>query len=81
MSKILRGYGIRNKLVSAIKCMYNGSTSKVRIGNDLSRSFQIETGMLYGDTLAPFLFIVVLDYVLTRATASGLYGVALLGDL
>ena len=29
--------------------------------------FEITTGVLQGDTLAPFLFIICLDYVLTKS--------------
>ena len=34
--------------------------------NDLSDDFPMQAGVLQGDTLAPFLIIVVLDYVLRK---------------
>lgn len=34
-----------------------------------SEEFNITTGVLQGDTLAPFLFIIVLDYALRKAIA------------
>jgi hypothetical protein len=64
MWKILRSYGIPEKLVNAIKCIYTNSKSRVRINTDLSEEFSVTTGVLQGDTLAPFLFIIVLDYVM-----------------
>ena len=36
--------------------------------------FAVTRGVLQGDTLAPFLFFIVLDYVLTRAT-TGEHGI------
>ena len=50
--------------------MYDGRTSAVRIDGILSREFLVTTGVLQGDTLAPFLFIVVLDYVLQNTEAT-----------
>ena len=31
-----------------------------------SKSFKVTTGVLQGDTLAPFLFMIVLDYVMNQ---------------
>ena len=62
--KILRYYGIPQKMVNIIKCLYEGSTSAVRVDGSLSKEFLITTGVLQGDTLAPSFFIIVLDYVL-----------------
>ena len=31
-----------------------------------SKSFKVTTGVLQGDTLAPFLFVIVLDYVMNQ---------------
>ena len=67
MWKILRHYGVPRKIVSAISCMYEGSVSRVNLNGRLSHSFEVTTGVLQGDTLAPFLFIVVLDYVLKES--------------
>lgn len=66
MWDILRAYGIPQKIVQAIKCLYDNSTSSVMIDGNLSNAFSVTTGVLQGDTLAPFLFIVVLDYALSR---------------
>ena len=68
--KILRHYGIPEKIVNIIKCLYDGSISVVRIDGILSKEFLITTGVLQGDTLAPFLFIIVLDYVLQNTEAT-----------
>ena len=61
--KILRHYGIPHKITDAIMAMYTNSSSRVRLDNQFSKAFSINTGVLQGDTLAPFLFIIVLDYI------------------
>ena len=66
MWKILRSYGIPTKIVNAIAAIYSNSKSKVRLGESLSEAFCIKTGVLQGDTLAPYLFIIVLDYILKQ---------------
>jgi hypothetical protein len=67
MFEILRHYGIPEKTVRAIKTIYNNSKSAVLVEGELSEEFEITTGVLQGDTLAPFLFIIVIDYVLKTA--------------
>lgn len=37
------------------------------VDGKVSEQFEISTGVLQGDTLAPFLFIIVIDFVLSRA--------------
>ena len=65
--KILRFYGIPIKIVNAIKILYDNTVSCVNINNQQSEYFKINTGVLQGDTLAPFIFIVVLNFVLERS--------------
>ena len=67
MFAILRHYGIPERIVSAIRILYEGSTSRVLIDGQLSKEFAITTGVLQGDVLAPFLFIIVIDYVMNKS--------------
>ena len=47
--------------------MYVGTSSAVQLDNNTtSDSFPTTTGVLLGDTLAPFLFVIVVDYVLRK---------------
>ena len=59
--KILSHYGIPRKITDAITAMYTNSSSRVRLGNHLSKAFYITTSVLRGDALVPFLFITVVD--------------------
>ena len=65
--EILRAYGIPEKLVEAIEASYSETWAKIRTADGETEAFQILAGVLQGDTLAPFLFIIALDYALRRA--------------
>jgi hypothetical protein len=52
--------------------LYDNSKSQVYEGGQLSEPFNITTGVSQGDFLAPFLFIIVIDYI-TRQS-QGLFG-------
>ena len=51
---------------NAIAVICSSSKGRVRLGEKLSEPFHITTIVLQGDTLAPFLFIIVLDYILKQ---------------
>ena len=67
MIKILKAYGIPPRLLRAINAMYSGTRSKVVTPDGDTEEFEITAGVLQGDTLAPFIFVIVLDYVLRKA--------------
>ena len=64
MEKILLAYGIPKEIVAAIMIMYRNNRSMVTSPNGETEFFDILAGVLQGDTLAPFLFVICLDYVL-----------------
>ena len=65
--EILRAYGVPDKMIEAIEATYSETWAKVRTADGETETFQIMAGVLQGDTLAPFLFIVALDCALRRA--------------
>ena len=64
MEQILLAYGIPKETVAAITILYRNTKVKVRSPDGDSEYFDIVAGVLQGDTLAPYLFIICLDYVL-----------------
>ena len=64
MFEILELYGIPNEIIAAIKVMYTDTSSTILTTDGETPSFPILAGILQGDTLAPFLFIIVVDYVM-----------------
>jgi hypothetical protein len=67
MIKILKAYDVPPRLLQAIKAMYTNTRAKVVTPDGETEVFNIETGVMQGDTLAPFLFIIALDYALRKA--------------
>ena len=64
MEQILLAYGIPKETVAAITILYRNTKVKVRSPDGDTEYFDIVAGILQGDTLAPYLFIICLDYVL-----------------
>ena len=70
MFSVLRHYGIPKALVSAVQVLYSGSSSAVMVDGGISEPFDVTTGVLQGDVLAPFLFIILVDYLLGKASGA-----------
>ena len=64
MEQILLAYGIPKETIAAIMILYRNTKVKVRSPDGDTDDFNIVAGVLQGDTLAPYLFIICLDYVL-----------------
>ena len=64
MELILLAYGLPKETVAAIMILYKNTKVKVRSPDGDTEYFDIVAGVLQGDTLAPYLFIICLDYVL-----------------
>ena len=67
MMKILKAYGIHEVLIDAISKLYENTRAKVLTTNGETDLFNIVAGVLQGDTLALFLFALVLDYAMQSA--------------
>ena len=64
MEQIQLAYCIPKKTVAAIAILYRKTKVKVRSPDGDTDYFDIVAGVLQGDTQAPYLFIICLDYVL-----------------
>ena len=67
---ILRAYDVPDRIVSAIGLIYNGTWTPILTPDGKTGYLEILAGVLQGDTLAPFLFAILLDYT-TRQTIAG----------
>ena len=65
MWKILIAYGIPQKIVRMIKVIYDGSSCNIRLDDGLTDNFEIRTGVKQGCILSPFLFSIIIDYILS----------------
>ena len=64
MDQILLANGLPKETVAAIMMLYRNTKVKVRSPDGDTDYFDIVAGVLQGDTLATYLFIICLDYVL-----------------
>ena len=67
MAKLLKSYGISDMILKAINTSYANTRAKVYMSHCVSEEFDIVPGVLQGDTLKPYLFIVIQDYALRKA--------------
>ena len=67
MMHILLNYGIPEQIVKAIAIMYENPSSFVQTSDGPTKEFLTSAGILQGDTLAPFLFVIVVDYILRQS--------------
>ena len=64
MEQFLQAYGLPKETVAAITILYRNTKVKIRSPDGDTEYFDIVAGELQGDTLAPYLFIICLDYAL-----------------
>ena len=64
MEQILLAYGQPKETVAAIMILDRNAKVKVHSPDGDTEYFDVVAGVLQGDTLAPYLFIICLDYVL-----------------
>ena len=64
MFRILWHYGIPEQITDAICLLYKGSYSAVIINGMKTDEFKVTTGTLQGEALVPYIFIVVIDWVM-----------------
>ena len=61
MEQILLAYGLLKETIAAVTILYKNTKVKVRSPDGDTEYFDIVAGVLQGDTLAPYLFIICLD--------------------
>lgn len=59
--------GIPKKIIKITKVCVEGSRCCVKIGNKMSETFMVDSGLRQGDSLSPILFNIVLDAAIKRA--------------
>ncbi|VDO65523.1 unnamed protein product [Schistosoma margrebowiei] len=54
---------------------YDGLQCKVVHGGQLTDAFQLRTGVRQGCLLSPFLFLLVVDWIMKTSTSAGKHGI------
>ena len=66
--KLLLHLGIPEKINSLIQNTYEGMTCKVIHAGQTTYAFMVKTGVRPGCLLSPFLFLLTIDWIMTRTT-------------
>ena len=64
ISIVLSKYGVSDLLIANVMQFYIGTSAVVATAHGNTENFSTTSGVLHGDSLTPFLFITLLDYVL-----------------
>ena len=67
MKQILLAYGLPKETVTAIMILYRNTKVKVCSPDGDTDYFSIVAGVLQGDALAPYLFIICLEHLLIKS--------------
>ena len=70
MEQILLVYGLPKENVTAIMILNKNTKVKVRTLDRDTDFFDTVAGVLQGDTFAPYLFIICLDYILQMSISA-----------
>ena len=73
--KILRHYGIPDKLVRLIQKYYEESSCRVIHDGQFTRSFEVKTGVRQGCLLSPLLFLLTIDWIMKATTENKRNGI------
>ena len=64
---ILLACGIATKIVNLVRALYIGATALLVVPDEQITDFGVNAGVLQGDTLAHYILIIVVDFVLPNA--------------
>jgi sorting nexin-29 len=67
----LESFGVPNKLIKLVKMTLNKSQAKVEVGNQLTRSITVLSGVRQGDSLSAVLFNLVLHKAIRHMEVKG----------
>ena len=66
--RLLRHYGVPQKITNIIRNSYEGMTCRVVHGQQVTDAFQVKTGVRQGCLLSPLLFLLAIDWVMKTST-------------
>ena len=69
--KALEAELVPSKIIRLLQQSYGGSFSQVRIRNEMSEDFAINTGVRQGDVASPLLFNIVVDAIMRKVFQNG----------
>ena len=73
--KLMRHYGVPEKIISLVQNTYQGMSCRVLHDGQLSDSFEVMSGVRQGCLLSPFLFLLVIDWIMKTTTTGRKNGI------
>ncbi|VDP00848.1 unnamed protein product [Schistosoma margrebowiei] len=73
--KLIRHYGVPEKIVNIIRNSYDELQYKVVHGGQLTDAFQVRTEVRKSCLLSPFLFLLMVDRIMKTSTSEGRHGI------
>ena len=68
--RLMKHYGIPEKIISIVQSIYQGMFCRVVHSGQISESFEVKTGVRQGCLLSPFLFLLVIDWIMKTVTSN-----------
>ncbi|CAI2734940.1 unnamed protein product [Schistosoma spindalis] len=73
--KLLRHYGVPQKIVNIIWSSHDGSNCKIVHGGQLTDSFEVKAGVRQGFLLSLFLFLLLINWIMKTSTSEWKHGI------
>jgi len=73
--KIMKSYGIPDKLIAVVKALYKDFECAVIDDNEKTEWFPIKTGVKQGCNMSGFLFLLVIDWIMRETVKNGENGI------
>ena len=70
MWKLLTHYGVPEKIIFLIRCTFQDMSCRIAHAGQMLESFEVKTGVRQGCLLSPFLFLLVIDWIM-KITKTG----------
>ena len=71
--KILKLYGVSDKFINIFKTLYLNSSCCVKTSVGNTEMFDITTGVRQDCILSPFLFLIIIDFIMTKAMDDAIF--------
>ena len=81
MEWAMRKKGISEVMVRAVRSLYDGAKTRVRVRSAYSKEFEVNVGVHQGSVLSPLLFAIVVDVVTENARRGVVYELLYADDL
>jgi len=73
--RVLRHYGFPESFVDMVRVLYSGRKSRILVNGFLSKPVHTSRGVLEGDPLSPFLFVIALEPMCQLLRRNSNYGI------